>query len=81
MTGTIYDKQAWLDRLDAARIAVESNSTMIEDTSQRRITDYFRRQVLNNRDSNLPLEVLLCKFQGLNHLPIGCGGMIYRRYK
>ena len=81
MTGTIHDMQACLDRLNAAKVATESTSTTIEDMSQRRITDYFRRQVLNNRDSNLPLEVLLCKFQGLNHLPIGCGGMIYRRYK
>ena len=48
MTDTIYDKQAWLDRLDAAKIAAESTSTTIEDTSQRRITNYFGRQVLDN---------------------------------
>ena len=41
MTGTIHDKQAWLDRLDAAKIAAESTSTTIEDTSQQRITDCF----------------------------------------
>ena len=41
MTDTIYDKQAWLDRLDAAKIVAESTSKTIEDTSQRRITDYF----------------------------------------
>ena len=48
MTGTIHDKQAWLDRLDAAKIAAESTSTTTEDTSQRRITDYFGQQVLDN---------------------------------
>ena len=29
MIGTIHDKQAWLDRLDAARISTESSSTII----------------------------------------------------
>ena len=49
MTGTIHDKQAWLDRLDAAKIAAErTSSTTIEDTSQRRITDYFGQQALDN---------------------------------
>ena len=27
MTGTVHDKQAWLDRLDAAKIAAESTSS------------------------------------------------------
>ena len=49
MTSTIHDKQAWLDRLDAAKIASErTSSTTIEDTSQRRITDYFGQQALDN---------------------------------
>ena len=48
MTGTIQNKEAWVDRLDAAKISAESTSTIIEKRSQRRITDYFRRQVLNN---------------------------------
>ena len=48
MTGTIHDNQVWLDRLDAAKIATESTSTAIEDTNQRQIIDYFRRQVLDN---------------------------------
>ena len=41
MMGTIHDKQAWLDRLDAARIAAESSEILLNDTSQRQMTDYF----------------------------------------
>ena len=52
MTGIIHAKQAWLDRLNAAKIAAESTSTIIEDMSQRRITDYFGQQVLDNGNSN-----------------------------
>lgn len=48
MIGTIHDKQAWLDRLDAAKIAAECTSTINKDANQRRITDYFRQQVLDN---------------------------------
>ena len=41
-TGTVYDKQAWLERIEAARIAAElEEESKVND--QRLITEFFRQ--------------------------------------
>ena len=45
MKGTIHDKQAWLDRIDAARIAAECTEDPIEDTVKRKLQTTLENMV------------------------------------